>query len=121
MKIHRINPCKRWSDITVFNGIGTFTEIADSDTSADIKGQVKQIFEQAEASLALIDSDKSRVLAVTIYITDFANFEDLNEIWDEWFPQDCAPSRACVKAELTNPQLLVEMTFTVAAGEKYQS
>jgi enamine deaminase RidA (YjgF/YER057c/UK114 family) len=69
----------------------------------------------------LIDSDKSRVLAVTIYITDFANFAALNEIWDEWFPDGCAPSRACVKAELVDPDLLVEMTFTAAAGEKYQS
>ena len=121
MKIHRINPCKRWSDVTVFNGIGTFTEIADSDSTADIKGQVQQIFEQAEATLALIDSDKSRILAVTVYITDFANFDALNEIWDEWFPENCAPSRACVKAELVDPNLLVEMTFTAAAGEKYQS
>ncbi|NCB13587.1 MAG: RidA family protein [Erysipelotrichia bacterium] len=121
MKIHRINPCKRWSDITVFNGIATFTEVADTDTSADIKGQVLQIFEQAEASLSLIDSDKSRILAVTIYITDFANFDALNEIWDEWFPQNCAPSRACVKAELVDSNLLVEMTFTAAAGEKYLS
>ena len=121
MKIHRINPCKRWSDVTVFNGIDTFTEVADFDTSADIKGQVTQIFEQAEATLALIDSDKSRILAVTIYITDFANFDALNEIWDAWFPQNCAPSRACVKAELVDANLLVEMTFTAAAGEKYQS
>jgi len=120
MKIHRINPCKRWSDITVFNGIGTFTEIADSDTSADIKGQVKQIFDQAEASLALIDSDKSRILAVTIYITDFNNFDALNEVWDSWFSEGTAPSRACVKAEIVNPKLLVEMTFTAAAGEKYK-
>ena len=119
MKIHRINPCKRWSDITVFNGIGTFTEIADSDTTADIKGQVTQIFEQAEASLAQIDSDKSRILAVTIYITDFNNLDGLNEVWDEWFPENCAPSRACVKAELVDSELLVEMTFTVAAGEKF--
>ncbi|MDZ7820264.1 MAG: RidA family protein [Aliarcobacter sp.] len=121
MKIHRINPCKRWSDVTVFNGIATFTEVADSDTSADIRSQVKQIFEQAEASLALIDSDKSRILAVTIYITDFAKFAALNEIWDEWFPDGCAPSRACVKAELVDANLLVEMTFTAAAGKKYQS
>ena len=121
MKIHRINPCKRWSDVTVFNGIVTFTEVADTDTSADIKGQVEQIFNQAEASLSLVDSDKSRILAVTIYVTDFANMDVLNDVWDSWFPQDCAPSRACVKAELANPQLLVEMTFTVAAGEKYQS
>lgn len=121
MKIHRINPCKRWSDVTVFNGIATFTEVADTDTSADIKGQVQQIFDQAEATLALIDSDKTRILAVTIYITDFANFDGLNEIWDSWFPDGTAPSRACVKAELIDPNLLVEMTFTVAAGEKFQS
>ncbi len=121
MKIHRINPCKRWSDVTVFNGIATFTEIADTDTSADIKGQVQQIFNQAEATLALVDSDKTRILAVTIYITDFVNFDGLNEIWDEWFPDGTAPSRACVKAELVDPNLLVEMTFTVAAGEKFQS
>lgn len=119
MKIHRINPCKRWSDITVFNGIATFTEVADSDTTADIKGQVEQIFDQVETSLSLIDSDKSRILAVTIYITDFANLDALNEIWDSWFPEGCAPSRACVKAELVDSDLLVEMTFTVAAGEKY--
>ena len=121
MKIHRINPCKRWSDVTVFNGIVTFTEVADTDTSADIKGQVEQIFNQAEASLSLVDSDKSRILAVTIYVTDFANMDVLNDVWDSWFPQDCAPSRACIKAELIDPTLLVEMTFTAAAGEKYQS
>lgn len=119
MKIHRINPCKRWSDITVFNGIATFTEVADTDTTADITGQVEQIFEQAQASLAQIDSDKSRILAVTIYITDFTNLEALNQVWDEWFPENCAPSRACVKAELVDPELLVEMTFTAAAGEKF--
>lgn len=119
MKIHRINPSKRWSDATVFNGIATFTEIAEGDTKADIKGQTKQIFEQAEASLATVDSDKSRILAVTIYITDFSNLDGLNEVWDEWFPEGCAPSRACVKAELVDSDLLVEMTFTVAAGEKF--
>ena len=31
MTIHRINPCKRWSDITVLNGIAHFVEVADSD------------------------------------------------------------------------------------------
>lgn len=121
MKIHRINPSKRWSDITVFNGIGTFTEVPEGDLDADIKGQVTQIFEQAKNSLALIDSDNSRVLAVTIYITDFSNMDGLNEVWDEWFVENCAPSRACVKAELSDSKYLVEMTFTVAAGEKFQS
>ncbi|KLV06922.1 endoribonuclease L-PSP [Photobacterium aquae] len=120
MTIHRINPCKRWSDITVFNGIAHFVEVADTDTSADIKGQTEQILAQAEANLAKIDSDKSRILSVTIYVTDFANFDALNEIWDAFFPEGCAPSRACVKAELADPDYLVEMAFVAAAGDKYK-
>ena len=120
MTIHRINPTKRWSDVTVFNGIAHFVEVADMDTSADIKGQVQQIFDQAEQMLASVDSDKTRILSVTIYVTDFANFDSLNEVWDNWFLEGTAPSRACVKVELADPNLLVEMAFVAAAGEKYQ-
>nr|WP_267135143.1 RidA family protein [Vibrio sp. L3-7] len=120
VKIHRINPTKRWSDVTVFNGIASFVEVPETDTTAGIKSQVQQIFDQAEEMMSLVDSDKSRVLSVTIYLTDFANFDALNEVWDSWFPEGCAPSRACVKAELANPELLVEMSFMVAAGEKFQ-
>ncbi|WP_151671033.1 RidA family protein [Nitrincola schmidtii] len=119
MTIHRINPCKRWSDITVFNGTAYFVEVPESDLSADIQGQLAQIFDQAEAALAKIDSDKSRILSATIYITDFANVAALNEVWDAWFPEGTAPSRACVKAELANPDYLVEIAFTVAAGSKF--
>nr|WP_216603426.1 RidA family protein [Vibrio splendidus] len=120
VKIHRINPTKRWSDVTVFNGIASFVEVPETDTTAGIKSQVQQIFDQAEEMMSLVDSDKSRVLSVTIYLTDFANFDALNEVWESWFPEGCAPSRACVKAELANPELLVEMSFMVAAGEKFQ-
>lgn len=120
MKIHRINPNKRWSDVTVFNGIAHFVEIADTDTAADITGQVKQILDQAEQKLASIASDKSRILSVTIYLTDFSNYTALNEVWDSWFPMGCAPSRACVKVELAAASLLVEMAFVAAAGEAFQ-
>ena len=61
------------------------------------------------------------IAAFVNFNCNFANFDALNEIWDECFPEGCAPSRACVKAELVDPNLLVEMTFTVAAGEKFQS
>ncbi|MFC5080769.1 Putative aminoacrylate peracid reductase RutC [Vibrio thalassae] len=114
MTINRINPGKRWSDITVFNGIGHFVEVAESDTSADVKGQTLQILEQAEQMLAKMNSDKSRVLSATIFLTDFANFDSFNEVWDEWFAEGTAPSRACVKAELADPNLLVEIAFVAA-------
>ncbi|GIU37576.1 RidA family protein [Shewanella colwelliana] len=113
MNIRRINPSPRWSDATIFNGIAHFVEIA-TDTSADMHGQVKQILAQAEATLAKVGSDRSSVLSTTIYVTDFAHLAILNEQWDAWFPQGCAPSRACVKAELADPSYLVEMTFVAA-------
>lgn len=114
MDIQRINPSKRWSDATVFNGIAHFVEVADDDT-LDMRGQVRQVLEQAEASLATVNSDKSRLLSVTIYLTDFANFSVLNEEWEAWLPDGCAPSRACVKAELANPDYLLEIAFVAAA------
>lgn len=119
MKIHRINPTRRWSDITVFNGIAHFVEVPEADLTAGIESQAQQIFDQAEQSLSRIDSDKTRILSVTIYVTDFANLEALNAQWDSWFPDGTAPSRACVKAELANPEYLVEMAFVAAAGEAY--
>jgi enamine deaminase RidA (YjgF/YER057c/UK114 family) len=116
MDIQRINPGKRWSDITVFNGIAHFVEVPDIDLSADITGQVQQVLSQAEKSLAKINSDKTRLLSVTIYLTDFANLAGLNEVWDNWFENDTAPSRACVKAELVDPRYLVEMAFVAAVN-----
>jgi enamine deaminase RidA (YjgF/YER057c/UK114 family) len=117
MDIQRINPCARWSDITIFNGIAHFVEVAEENTKADMTGQVNQIFSQAEVMLASIGSDKSHLLSVTIYVTDFSNFDELNKAWEAWLPAGCAPSRACVKVELADPELLVEMAFVAAAGK----
>ena len=119
MKIHRINAGQRWSDIVVYNGIAKFVEIAEGDLCGGVKSQVAQVLAQAEKSLAKVGSDKSRLLSVTIYITDFANINGLNEVWDAWFAEGTAPSRACVKVELSNPEWCVEMAFEAAAGEDF--
>ncbi len=119
MKIHRINPTRRWSEVTVFNGIANFVEVPEDEKAETIEDQVKAVFAQAEAMLALVGSDKSRILTVTIYITDFANVDRLNAVWDAWFDEGTAPSRTCVKVELADPTWLVEMAFTAAAGEDY--
>ncbi|MFO6423997.1 RidA family protein [Motilimonas sp. KMU-193] len=116
MDIQRINPTTRWSDVTVYNGIAHFVEVPEGDLSLGISEQVKQVFSQAEAMLASVGSDKTRILSVTIYITDFANLAALNEVWDAWFAPGTAPTRACVKVELADPDYLVEMAFVAAAG-----
>lgn len=116
MDIQRINPCSRWSDVTVFKGIAHFVEVPE-DAGQDLTGQLNQVFSQAEASLASVASDKSQLLSVTIYVTDFAHLDILNRAWEAWLPVGCAPSRACLKVELANPAYLLEIAFVAAAAE----
>lgn len=114
-QIHRLRPSPRWSDATVFNGIAHFVEVPD-DTEQDITSQITQILTQADATLAAINSDKTQLLSATIYITNTENVATLNTLWEAWLPEACAPSRACLKVELLNPKMLIEIAFVAVTG-----
>jgi len=43
-----------------------------------------------------------------------ADFEALNEVWDNWVPAGEAPARACVQAQMASPELLVEISVVAA-------
>ena len=113
MHIERLNPCARWSDATVYSGIAHFVEVP-ADTSQPFTLQLEQLLRQAEQTLAAIGSDKAQLLSATIYLTDRAHVPELNRIWEAWLPQGCAPSRACIKVELLDPAMLVEIAFVAA-------
>lgn len=113
MDIQRLNPTPRWSDATVYRGIAHFVEVPN-DTSSAMESQIAQILQQAEMTMAAIGTDKSRLLSATIYITHKDNAPALNSAWAAWLPSGCAPSRACVKVELLDPNMLVEIAFVAA-------
>jgi len=113
--IQRLRPTPRWSDATIFNGIAHFVEVA-ADTEQDITSQTTQILAQAEATLADIGSDKSKLLSATIYLTNVDNAAAFNSLWEAWLPTGCAPSRACLKVELLDPKMLVEIAFVAAVS-----
>lgn len=116
MDIQRINPSARWSDVTIFNETAYFVEVA-ANSSGTIDDQVAQVLSQAEQTLLSSGSDKSSILSVTIYVTDFSHLKVLNPMWENWLPKHCAPSRACIKAELVDPNLLVEIAFVAAVHQ----
>lgn len=84
------------------------------DDSADIKGQTATALEKVEELLAEVGSDKSRLLSVTIYLSDMANFKQMNEVWDAWVVPGQPPARACVEAKMARPELLVELSVIAA-------
>jgi len=113
MSIYRLNPMPRWSDATVYNGIAHFVEVP-ADTSLDVSLQIKQLLQQAEQTLRAIGSDKTQLLSATIYITKLEDVTVINAAWEAWLLEGCAPSRACVKVELLDPAMRVEIAFVAA-------
>jgi enamine deaminase RidA (YjgF/YER057c/UK114 family) len=77
--------------------------------------QTKEVLEKIEALLAQAGTDKTRILHVTLWLDDLAYFREVNAIWDEWMPRECAPARSTGQVKLAADGLLVEMTVTAAA------
>ena len=94
--IQRINPAAQWSDAVVHNGTAYFVEVPESGT--DITSQSQAVFAQAERTLALAGSNKSRLLIATIYLKHMADRTAFNAAWQSWLPEGCAPARVCVCA-----------------------
>jgi len=85
-----------------------------TDRTADIKGQTQQILDKIDGYLAQAGTDKSKLLQANLWITDMANFAGMNEMWNAWVDPANPPVRACVKADLAVPELLVEIMVTAA-------
>lgn len=111
--IHRTNPQDQWSDAVRHNGTAYFVEVPENGDS--IETQALAVFVQAERTLTLCGSDKSRLLMATIYLKHMHDRAAFNAIWAQWLPQGCAPARVCVSAEMASPDYLLEIAFTAAA------
>lgn len=108
----------RGSQITVHNGTVYFAATPDRpfDPGASITVQTQQMLKRVDERLALAGSDKSRILAAHVMISDMRFFADMNAVWDEWVDQDSPPVRACGAANLGSPDMKVEVIITAAVA-----
>lgn len=85
-----------------------------ADTAQDIKGQTAQILERIDHYLREAGSDKSKLLTANLWIKDMAMFRDMNSVWNEWVDPQNPPARACVRADMARPEVLVEIMIVAA-------
>src|ERR1700730_7442431 len=85
-----------------------------ADTSQDIKGQTTQILERIDHYLREAGTSKSNLLIANLWIKDMTMFRDMNAVWNEWVDPQNPPARACVRADLARPEVLVEIMVTAA-------
>ncbi len=76
--------------------------------------RAKNILSQIDGFLAKAGTDKSKVLSANIWITDMANFAEMNGVWDAWVSPGNAPARATVEAKLASPDYKVEIMVVAA-------
>ena len=113
MQIQRHGTTRRYSDSVVHNSTVYLVEVP-SNLDDNITAQTSNLLSSIENQLAQAGSDKTRLLMVTIYLADMADYDAMNAVWDDWLPMGSAPTRACVQARLANPKFRVEMALTAA-------
>jgi len=82
--------------------------------TADIYVQTREVLSKVERLLARVDAGKNDLLSATVWLTDIADFAAFNEVWEDWMPSGCAPTRACVQAGLARDGLRVEVAVIAA-------
>lgn len=86
-------------------------QVADT-LDADITTQSREAFAKIDQLLAAAGTDKTRVLSVQIWLTDLADYEAFNAVWDAWIVPGQSPARHCAKVALANPAFRVELIAT---------
>ncbi len=87
----------------------------NSIVEGDITKQTRTVLDNGGEVLKAAGFSFADVAASRVYITDTANFQPMNGVYREYFPKD-PPARATVKAGLSAPQYLVEITMTAVKG-----
>lgn len=82
-------------------------------SSTSLQEQTRAVLAQIEQSLADAGVDKSRLLSATVYLSEIARKNEMDEVWNEWIGPENWPQRACVQAGL-GPNVLVEITVIAA-------
>ncbi len=116
MSIERIESGPRMSQAVVFNKtVYLAGQVADDGTGPGIALQTASVLQAIDTLLAKASSDKSRLLAVTIYLTDMDDFAAMNGVWDAWVDPHASPARATVVSpRLAGTEYKIEISVVAA-------
>ena len=114
MSIERHDASGHLSKAVEHNGTVYLAGLTSADKSAGMKQQTEQVLATIDKYLAECGTNKSKLLSATVYISDMAQKNAMNEAWLAWIDPKNPPTRACVAVELGSPTTLVEIVITAA-------
>jgi enamine deaminase RidA (YjgF/YER057c/UK114 family) len=107
-------PGPRMSRAVVYGNTVYLAGLTASDTSQDIQGQTRQILEKIDHYLREAGTSKSNLLTANLWIKDMGMFSQMNGVWNDWVDPANPPARACVRADMARPEVLVEIMVVAA-------
>lgn len=85
----------------------------DSQTGEIVAGnivqQAEQVMNNIEAILKEAGAEWQNVVKTTIFLTDLANFAEINQVYGRYFPEGSAPARSCVEVSRLPKDVSVEI------------
>lgn len=110
--IKRYGVATRYSESVVANGM-VYTS-GQVGGGANIKEATAAALKDLDLALSLAGVDKSRLVSVTVYLKNIADYAGMNEVYDAWLVPGQPPARATVQALLADPTWLVEVSGVAA-------
>ena len=86
---------------------------------ADITAQTKQVMTNIEAILTKAGVNWNDVVKTSVFLTDLANFEPMNQVYAQYFAEETAPARACVEVSRLPKDVLVEIECIAVIHNNY--
>ncbi|WP_111412163.1 RidA family protein [Billgrantia lactosivorans] len=107
----------RMSQVAIHNATVYLAGQVPSDTRADMRGQTEQVLSRIDELLAQAGTSKQHLLSAQVWVTDMAEFGQMNEAWEAWVVPGRPPVRAALEAKLARPEWKVEIMVVAALPE----
>lgn len=89
----------------------------DPETGELVEGgigpQTEQVLQNVEAILEAAGTSMDNVVRAGVFMTDMDAFGEMNDVYTEYVSEPY-PARTAVKAEMANPDILVEIDVVAA-------
>ncbi|WP_281826970.1 RidA family protein [Jannaschia rubra] len=116
MTLHRLNPGPRMSQAVCIGDIAFLAGQVPDDLTADIGEQTRQVLTKIDAVVETLGAAKADIASVQVWLSDMADFQGMNAVWDDWVDGEAPPARATGGVALARPGMKVEMIAVMALG-----
>ena len=112
--IQRYQKGSRMSQAVSYGGLVYIAGQVAENRKAGVEDQTRDVLGKIDALLKEAGTDRSKLLAVNVFLPAIVDFDAMNSVYDTWIDPANPPARACVEARLADPDLRVEMTAVAA-------